>query len=83
MYALVDCNNFHASCERVFNPAIRTRPVVVLSNNDGYIIARGRDSRDSRHPLFDAIQDTHCLRSERPPIDRDGVERRVSGVSRF
>jgi DNA polymerase V len=40
MYALVDCNNFYASCERVFNPAIRTRPVVVLSNNDGCVIAR-------------------------------------------
>jgi nucleotidyltransferase/DNA polymerase involved in DNA repair len=33
--ALVDCNNFYASCERVFQPALRGRPVVVLSNNDG------------------------------------------------
>ena len=40
MFALVDCNNFYASCERVFNPALRLRPVVVLSNNDGCIIAR-------------------------------------------
>jgi DNA polymerase V len=35
MYALVDCNNFYASCERAFNPSLRNRPVVVLSNNDG------------------------------------------------
>lgn len=32
--ALVDCNNFYASCERVFNPALRGKPLVVLSNND-------------------------------------------------
>ena len=40
MFGLVDCNNFYCSCERVFNPALRTQPVVVLSNNDGCIIAR-------------------------------------------
>ena len=45
MYALVDCNNFYASCERVFNPAIRTRPVVVLSNNDGCVIARSNEAK--------------------------------------
>jgi DNA polymerase V len=45
MYALVDCNNFYASCERVFNPAIRARPVVVLSNNDGCIIARSNEAK--------------------------------------
>ncbi len=41
--ALVDCNNFYASCERVFNPALRGRPVIVLSNNDGCVIARSND----------------------------------------
>ena len=45
MFALVDCNNFYASCERVFNPALRTRPVVVLSNNDGCIIARSEEAK--------------------------------------
>lgn len=40
MLALVDCNNFYASCERVFRPDLRTKPVVVLSNNDGCVIAR-------------------------------------------
>jgi DNA polymerase V len=38
--ALVDCNNFYASCERLFDPRLRGRPVVVLSNNDGCVIAR-------------------------------------------
>ena len=34
IFALVDCNNFYASCERVFNPGLAGRPVIVLSNND-------------------------------------------------
>ena len=38
--ALVDCNNFYCSCERVFNPRLIGVPVVVLSNNDGCVIAR-------------------------------------------
>ena len=45
MFALVDCNNFYASCERAFNPALRLRPVVVLSNNDGCIIARSEEAK--------------------------------------
>ena len=45
MYALVDCNNFYASCERVFNPSIRKQPVVVLSNNDGCVIARSNEPK--------------------------------------
>lgn len=45
MYALCDCNNFFASCERAFNPALNDRPVVVLSNNDGCIIARSNEAK--------------------------------------
>jgi len=45
MFALVDCNNFYVSCERVFNPALNGRPVVVLSNNDGCIIARSEEAK--------------------------------------
>jgi DNA polymerase V len=41
--ALVDCNNFYVSCERVFNPHVQKKPVVVLSNNDGCIIARSNE----------------------------------------
>ncbi|HEY0679788.1 MAG TPA: Y-family DNA polymerase [Chitinophagaceae bacterium] len=45
MYALVDCNNFYCSCERVFNPSLEGRPVVVLSNNDGCAIARSEEAK--------------------------------------
>ncbi len=45
MYALADCNNFYCSCERVFNPALEGRPVVVLSNNDGCAIARSEEAK--------------------------------------
>ena len=41
--ALVDCNNFYASCERVFNPKLEGKPVVVLSNNDGCVVARSNE----------------------------------------
>lgn len=40
VFALIDCNSFYASCERVFRLDLRTKPVVVLSNNDGCVIAR-------------------------------------------
>jgi len=43
--ALVDCNNFYASCERLFDPKLRGRPVVVLSNNDGCVIARSNEAK--------------------------------------
>jgi DNA polymerase V len=45
VFALVDCNNFYASCERVFCPRLEGRPVVVLSNNDGCIIARSNEAK--------------------------------------
>jgi len=46
MIALCDCNNFYASCERLFNPALEGKPVVVLSNNDGCVIARSQEAKD-------------------------------------
>ncbi|MCB0544220.1 MAG: Y-family DNA polymerase, partial [Saprospiraceae bacterium] len=45
MIALVDVNNFYVSCERVFCPALREQPVVVLSNNDGCVIARSEEAK--------------------------------------
>ena len=45
LFALVDCNNFYASCERVFDPSLNGKPVVVLSNNDGCIIARSSEAK--------------------------------------
>lgn len=43
--ALIDCNNFYAACEQAFDPLLQGRPVVVLSNNDGCIVARSREAR--------------------------------------
>ena len=45
VFALVDCNNFYVSCERVFNPRLEGRPVVVLSNNDGCVVARSNEAK--------------------------------------
>ena len=45
IFALVDCNNFYASCERVFNPMLEGKPIVVLSNNDGCVVARSNEAK--------------------------------------
>lgn len=45
MYALADCNNFFVSCERLFNPALNNRPVIVLSNNDGCAVSRSNEAK--------------------------------------
>ncbi|MBJ6119502.1 Y-family DNA polymerase [Pontibacter sp. BT310] len=67
LFAIVDCNNFYASCERVFNPALNGRPVVVLSNNDGCIIALSNEAKalgiKMGTPYFQA----------RPQLEKDGV----------
>ncbi|KGO90401.1 Y-family DNA polymerase [Flavobacterium suncheonense] len=51
MYALVDCNNFYASCERVFQPQFVGKPIVVLSNNDGCIISRSEEAKALGIPM--------------------------------
>lgn len=51
MIALADCNNFYVSCERVFNPKLENRPVVVLSNNDGCIVARSEEAKALGIPM--------------------------------
>lgn len=51
MIALVDCNNFFCSCERVFNPALQGKPIVVLSNNDGCIISRSEEAKALGIPM--------------------------------
>lgn len=45
VFALIDCNSFYASCERVFRPDLAKTPIVVLSNNDGCVIARSYDAK--------------------------------------
>ena len=51
LYALVDCNAFFVSCERVFQPALRRRAVVVLSSNDGCVIARSPEAKELKIPM--------------------------------
>ena len=51
MFALVDCNNFYASCERVFRPDLNGKPIVVLSNNDGCVIARSNEAKAFGVPM--------------------------------
>ncbi|MCC7331092.1 MAG: Y-family DNA polymerase [Flavobacteriales bacterium] len=51
MFALIDCNNFYASCERVFRPDLNGKPVVVLSNNDGCVIARSNEAKAIGIPM--------------------------------
>lgn len=67
-YALVDCNNFYASCERAFQPRLAGRPVIVLSNNDGCVIARSDEAKalgiEMGVPYWEA----------RPLLDRHNVQ---------
>lgn len=51
MYALIDCNNFYASCERVFRPDLEGKPICVLSNNDGCVIARSNEAKVAGIPM--------------------------------
>jgi len=68
MYAIVDCNNFFASCERLFRPDLEGKPIVVLSNNDGCIISRSAEAKKlgvkMAAPYFE----------EREKIQRHGIE---------
>lgn len=51
IFALVDCNNFYASCERVFNPKLVGKPIVILSNNDGCIVSRSNEAKEIGIPM--------------------------------
>lgn len=51
IFALVDCNNFYVSCERVFNPKLEAKPVIVLSNNDGCVISRSNEAKKLGIPM--------------------------------
>ena len=51
MFALVDCNNFYASCERLFRPDLENQPIIVLSNNDGCVIARSNEAKALGIPM--------------------------------
>lgn len=68
LFVLADCNNFYVSCERTFNPKLAGKPVVVLSNNDGCVIARSNEAKAlgivMGNPLF-KIQDIVKKRNNR------------------
>ena len=51
MFALIDCNNFYASCERVFQPQYEGKALVILSNNDGCVIARSNEAKALGIPM--------------------------------
>lgn len=52
MYALVDCNTFYASCEQIFNPSLREKPIAVLSNNDGCVISLSKEAKAFNIPAY-------------------------------
>lgn len=51
MFALADCNNFYVSCERVFNPSLNGKPIVILSNNDGCVVSRSNEAKKLGIPM--------------------------------
>ncbi len=67
-YGLADCNNFYASCERIFNLSVRDKPVVILSNNDGCIISRSQEAKDLGVPMGTAL---HTIK---PLINKHKIE---------
>lgn len=91
MYALIDCNNFYASCERVFNPTLIGIPVVVLSNNDGCVIARSNEAKAIGIPMgAPAFEYEHLFRrykvkvfSANFPLYGDMSRRVMSLLSNF
>ncbi|WP_339421079.1 MULTISPECIES: Y-family DNA polymerase [unclassified Pseudomonas] len=65
-FALIDCNSFYASCERVFRPDLAKVPIVVLSNNDGCVIARSYDAKPFIKMGEPYFQIKHKLKRMRP-----------------
>jgi DNA polymerase V len=63
-FALVDCNNFFVSCERAFRPELETRPVVVLSNNDGVVISRSEEAKALGIPMAAPFFEVRALIAE-------------------
>lgn len=61
MYVLCDCNNFYASAERLFKPALKGLPIVVLSNNDGCVIARSEEAKQAGIKMGDPAFMVHDL----------------------
>ena len=75
MFALVDCNNFYAFCEQLFDPALSGRPVVVLSNNDGCVVSRSAEARALGVPM---AAPWHQIKDQ---ARRDGIVPRSSNYA--
>lgn len=67
IFGIVDCNNFYANCERVFQPKLKGRPIVVLSNNDGCVIARSNEAKALGVPMGEPFFKL------KPLIERNGI----------
>ena len=91
MFALIDCNNFYVSCERVFNPSLNGRPIVVLSNNDGCAISRSDEAKKLGIPMgapifkYRSIINKHnvVVLSSNYPLYADMSHRVMATISKF
>ena len=91
MFALIDCNNFYVSCERVFNPNLNKKPVVVLSNNDGCAISRSNEAKALGIPMgapafkYEELFKKHNVKvfSSNFPLYGDMSSRVMSILSKF
>ena len=91
MFALIDCNNFYVSCERVFNPNLNGKPVVVLSNNDGCAISRSDEAKRLGIPMGAPIfkyrslinQHNVIVLSSNYPLYADMSNRVMTTISNF
>ena len=91
MFALIDCNNFYVSCERVFNPNLNGKPVVVLSNNDGCAISRSDEAKRLGIPMgapifkYRSIINKHnvVVLSSNYPLYADMSHRVMTTISNF
>ena len=91
MFALIDCNNFYVSCERVFNPNLNGKPVVVLSNNDGCAISRSDEVKRLGIPMgapifkYRSIINQHnvIVLSSNYPLYADMSNRVMTTISNF
>jgi len=68
IFMLIDCNNFYVSCERVFNPALQGKPIVVLSNNDGCVVARSNETKVLGIPMGAPYY------QQKPAIEKNKIE---------
>ena len=91
MFALIDCNNFYASCERVFNPKLIGKPVAILSNNDGCVISRSNEAKALGIPMgapafkYDSVFKKHNVHvfSSNFPLYGDMSSRVMSILSSY